>query len=145
MTGSYNYNADIDVQWPFGYGMSYTSFEYSDISVDKQSFAADDDITVSVTVRNSGSVPGMEPVILYSSDWVASITPDVRRVRRFEKVNLKSGESAVVKFTLKASDLAFVGNDGLWTIESGDFEFTAGNQKVRAHCTENKKWSTPNI
>ena len=145
MTGSYNYNADIDVQWPFGYGMSYTSFEYSDISVDKQSFAADDDITVSVTVRNSGSVAGMEPVILYSSDLVASITPDVRRVRRFEKVNLKSGESAVVKFTLKASDLAFVGNDGLWTIESGDFEFTAGNQKVRAHCTETKKWSTPNI
>ena len=145
MTGSYNYNADIDVQWPFGYGLSYTSFEYSNISVDKQSFAADDDITVSVTVRNTGSVAGMEPVILYSSDLVASITPDVRRVRRFEKVNLKSGESTVVKFTLKASDLAFVGNDGLWTIESGDFEFTAGNQKVRAHCTETKKWSTPNI
>ena len=145
MGGAYNYNADIDVQWPFGYGLSYTNFEYSGITVDKQSFAADDDITVSVTVSNTGKVAGMEPVILYSSDLVASITPDVLRVRQFDKVSLKPGESTVVKFTIKASDLAFVGYDGKWILEKGDFEFTVGSQKVKASCTETKKWETPNV
>ena len=87
----------------------------------------------------------MEPVILYSSDLVASITPDVLRVRQFDKVSLKPGESTVVKFTIKASDLAFVGYDGKWILEKGDFEFTVGSQKVKASCTETKKWETPNV
>lgn len=145
MSGAYNYNADIDVQWPFGYGMSYTTFEYSDITVDKASFTPDDEITVSVTVKNTGSIAGMEPVILYSSDLIASITPDVLRVRQFDKINLNPGESTTVSFTLPASDLAFVGYDGHWTLEKGDFEFTIGRQKVKANCTETKVWDTPNI
>jgi len=145
MSGAYNYNADIDVQWPFGYCMSYTTFEYSDITVDKASFTPDDEITVSVTVKNTGSIAGMEPVILYSSDLIASITPDVLRVRQFDKINLNPGESTTVSFTLPASDLAFVGYDGHWTLEKGDFEFTIGRQKVKANCTETKVWDTPNI
>lgn len=145
MSGAYNYNADIDVQWPFGFGMSYTTFTYSDLKVDKAEFTPADDITVSVTVTNSGSVAGMEPVILYSSDLVASITPDVLRVRAFDKVNLKPGESKEVKFTIPAGDLAFVNYNGKWTLEKGDFEFTVANCKAKAVCTETKVWNTPNI
>ncbi len=145
MSGAYNYNADIDVQWPFGFGMSYTTFTYSDLKVDKAEFTPADDITVSVTVTNSGSVAGMEPVILYSSDLVASITPDVLRVRAFDKVNLKPGESKEVKFTIPAGDLAFVNYNGKWTIEKGDFEFTVADCKAKAVCTETKVWNTTNI
>lgn len=145
MSGAYNYNADIDVQWPFGYGMSYTSFEYSDLTVDKTEFAPADELTVSVTVRNTGDREGMEPVLLYSSDLVASITPDVLRLRGFDKISLKPGESRKVTFTIPASDLAFVGYDGRWVLEKGDFDFTVGTLKARTRCTETRKWETPNI
>ena len=145
MAGAYDYNADVSCQWPFGYGMSYTTFEYSDLTVDKTSFTPADNLTVSVTVKNTGSVEGMEPVILYSSDLVASITPDVLRVRGFEKVSLKPGESRKVTFTIPASDLAFVNYQGKWTVEKGDFDFTVDKLKVRTACTETKVWETPNI
>ena len=145
MSGAYNYAADIDIQWPFGYGLSYTTFEYSDLKVDKSVFTPDDDITVSVTVTNTGSVDGKEAVILYSKDLVASISPDVLRVRAFDKVSLKAGESRQVSFTLPASALAFVNYDGKWAVEKGDFEFLTGNQTVGATCSATKVWDTPNI
>ncbi|MDE6342570.1 MAG: glycoside hydrolase family 3 C-terminal domain-containing protein [Muribaculaceae bacterium] len=145
MEGAYNYSADIDVQWPFGFGMSYTTFEYSDLKVDKSSFTAADDLKISVTVKNTGDREGSEPVILYSSDLVASVTPDVLKVRAFDKVQLKPGESKTVEFTIPASDLAFVGIDGRWTLEKGDFEFTTGLLKAKAACTETKIWDSPNI
>ena len=145
MSGAYNYSADIDVQWPFGYGLSYTTFKYSDITVDKTSFTPSDNLTITVNVTNTGSREGMEAVILYSSDLVASISPDVRRVREFKKINLKPGESQKVEFIIPASALAFVGYDGHWTIEAGDFEFTIADQKVKATCTETKVWKTANI
>ena len=145
MEGAYNYSADIDVQWPFGFGMSYTTFEYSGISIDKSEFTSSDNIKVSVNVKNTGSMEGKEAVIFYSSDLVASITPDVLKVRGFDKISLKPGESKTVEFTIPASDLAFVGADGKWIIEKGEFEFTLGNQKVKATCTDTKVWDTPNI
>ena len=145
MSGAYNYSADIDVQWPFGYGLSYTTFKYSDITVDKTSFTPSDNLTITVNVTNTGSREGMEAVILYSSDLVASISPDVRRVREFKKINLKPGETQKVEFIIPASALAFVGYDGHWTIEAGDFEFTIADQKVKATCTETKVWKTANI
>lgn len=145
MTGAYNYNADIDVQWPFGYGISYTEFEYSNIAIDKTSFTSSDELTVSVTVTNKGSKEGMEPVIFYSSDLIASLTPDVMRVRGFDKVSLKPGESKKVEFKIPASDLAFVAYNGKWTLEEGEFEFTIGGKKVKATCTKTKVWDTPNI
>lgn len=145
MSGAYNYSADIDVQWPFGYGISYTTFKYSDISIDKKEFGADDHITVSVNVTNEGKVDGMEPVIFYSSDLVATVTPDVLRVRGFDKVDLKSGETKRVEFTIPASDLAFVNPEMKWTLEKGDFEFTIGTEKIKAKCSETKIWDSPNL
>lgn len=145
MAGAYNYSADIDIQWPFGYGLSYTTYEYSDMKVDKNQFTAYDNLTVSVKVSNTGKVDGMEPVILYSSDVVASTTPDVLRVRAFDKVALKAGESKTVTFIIPAKDLAFVRPDGKWTIEKGDFVFSIGNCKVNAACIATKIWEYPNI
>ena len=145
MEGAYNYSADIDVQWPFGFGLSYTTFEYSGISVDKSEFTPDDDITVTVTVKNTGDKEGMEPVIFYSADLVASLTPDVQRVRGFDKISLNPGESKTVSFTIPASDLAFVNNEMKWTLEEGEFEFIIGNQVVKANCTKTKVWDSPNI
>lgn len=145
MDGAYNYSSDVDVQWPFGFGLSYTTFEYSNISIDKADFNAADELTVKVDVANTGAVEGMEAVIFYSSDLVASITPDVLRVRGFDKINLKPGEKQTVSFTIPASDLAFVGADGKWRLEEGEFEFTLGSQKVKAKCTATKVWDTANI
>lgn len=136
MEGAYNYSADIDVQWPFGFGMSYTTFEYSGIKIDKTEFSPSDVVTVSVDVKNTGKVEGKEGILFYSSDLVASITPDVLRVRGFDKVNLKPGESKKVSFSIPARDLAFVNYDGQWILEKGEFEFTIGGQKVKASCTE---------
>lgn len=143
MAGAYDYTADIDVQWPFGFGMSYTSFEYSDIAVDKNEFSADDTLNISVTVTNTGSMDGMEPVVLYSSDLVASVTPDVLRVRDFDKVSLAPGQSTRVSFALPAANLAFVNPDGKWTLEKGTFRFTIGARTVDAVCTATKVWNSP--
>lgn len=145
MSGAYNYSSDVDVQWPFGYGMSYTTFEYSGIAIDKTEFTPEDMLTVSVNVKNTGSVEGMEAVIFYSSDLVASITPDSKRVRGFDKVNLKPGESTQVTFTIPASDLAFVGQDNKWRVEEGEFTFTLGSEKINAKCTRTKVWDSQNI
>ena len=145
MEGSYNYDAVMDVQWPFGHGLSYTTFAYSDIQVDKDSFKAGDVLKVSVKVTNTGDRAGKEAVLLYSSDLVASLIPDVKRLRGFEKIALEPGESKVVTFELPASELAFVGNDGKWRLEKGDFRLACGGLGVLVKCTETKVWDTPNI
>ena len=139
MAGAYDYDATVDVQWPFGFGLSYTTFEYSNLSLDKPEFASDDTLKISVDVKNTGDKEGMDAVILYSKDLIASITPDVLRVRRFDKINLKPGESKTVEFSLPASDLAFVGYDGEWIIEKGDFEFIIGGKTVKGRCSDTRK------
>ena len=145
MAGAYNYSADIDVQWPFGYGISYTTFSYSDIAINKSEFVPGDVLEISVNVTNTGNRAGMEPVILYSSDLVASITPDVMRVRDFEKVALQPGETVKVVMKLPSENLAFFNHDLKWTVEKGDFEFTLGTEKIRAYCTETAVWDNPNM
>ena len=145
MEGSYNYDAVMDVQWPFGFGLSYTTFDYSDLTVDKTSFQAGDVLKVSVKVTNTGDRAGKEAVLLYSSDLVASLIPDVKRLRGFEKIELQPGESKVVTFELPANELAFVGVDGKWRLEKGDFRLACGGQSVLIGCTETKVWNTPNI
>lgn len=144
MAGAYNYDAVMDVQWTFGTGLSYTTFEYSGLKASATEFGADDVLTFDVTVKNTGSVAGKEAVLLYSSDLVASIVPDVRRLRAFDKIELQPGESKTVTMTVPASDLAFVNAEGRWTLEKGEFRFAAGNQSIVLDCTEDKVWNTQN-
>lgn len=145
MEGVYDYDARVNVQWPFGYGKSYTTFEYSDLKVDKTEFTPSDILTVSVNVTNTGSRDGKEAVLLFSSDLVASVVPDNKRLRGFSKLALMPGETRTVKFTLPASDLAFVNAHGQWTLEEGDFTLQAGNLSVPVHCTTSYTWDRPNI
>lgn len=145
MAGAYDYDAKIVQQWPFGYGLSYTTFEYSGIKVDKSQFKSSDVLTVTLNVKNTGSVAGKESVLLYSSDLIATVTPDSRRLRAFQKVALEPGETKTVTFQLPASDLAFVGQDGHWVLEEGDFILSSGNQIVKVTCTDTKRWETANI
>lgn len=145
MAGAYNYDAQVSVQWMFGYGLSYTTFEYSNLKVDKTNFTAADELTFTVDVTNTGKVAGKEAVLLFSSDLVASLTPDIRRLRAFEKVALQPGETQTVTLKVPASDLAFVGYDGKWILEAGDFRIQVGNQTVDVACNETEKWETPNI
>ena len=145
MAGAYNYDAKVSLQWPFGYGMSYTTYEYSNLRVDKTRFTADDVLTVSVDVRNTGSKAGKESVLLYSSDLVASIVPDNRRLRDFTKIELQPGETKTVTFRLPAKSLAFVGADCKWVLEEGDFTLKVADQTVGIVCNKTRKWDTPNI
>jgi beta-glucosidase len=145
MAGAYNYDAKVSLQWPFGYGLSYTTYEYSNLKVDKQTFTADDILTVTVDVKNTGSRAGKEAVLLYSSDLIASIVPDNKRLRDFTKISLEAGETKTVTFQLPAKSLAFVGADGKWTLEEGDFLLKIGNQQVGTACSKTKIWDTPNI
>ena len=145
MAGAYNYDAKVSLQWPFGYGLSYTTFEYSNLKVDKAQFTANDILTVSVDVKNTGSKAGKEAVLLYSSDLIASIVPDNKRLRDFTKISLEPGETKTVTFQLPAKKLAFVGACGKWTLEEGDFILKVGNQTVPTACTQTKIWDEPNI
>ena len=145
MEGAYNYDAKVSLQWPFGYGLSYNTYEYSNLRVDKSQFGADDVINVSVDVRNTGKRVGKEAVLLYSSDLIASIVPDNRRLRDFTKVELQPGETKSVTFQLPAKCLAFVGADGKWVLEEGDFTLKVGNLTTNVYCNKTKKWDTPNI
>ena len=140
MAGAYDYDATVNVQWPFGFGLSYTTFAYSHLRVDKQHFTKDDVLTVSVDVTNTGQRLGKESVLLYSSDLVASLTPENRRLRAFQKVSLQPQETRTVTFQLPASELAFVGSDGLWTLEEGDFLLTIGNDQVKVTCDQTTTW-----
>lgn len=144
MEGAYDYNAKITQQWGFGQGLSYTTYQYSNLKVDKASFAHDDVIRVSVEVKNTGKVAGKESVLLFSSDLMASMVPDGRRLRAFDKVALQPGESKTVTFDLKANDLAFVGWDGKWILEEGDFKLMVADQQATIHCNETHKWASAN-
>ncbi len=146
MDGLYNYDATMDVQWPFGAGLSYTSFEYSGLkSISPVQFNADDMLTFEVTVKNTGSVKGKEAVLLFSSDIIASKVPDVKRLRQFTKVELNPGESKIVRLEIPAHELAFVGHDGKWRLEKGQFRIACGSESMMIDCTETKVWDTPDI
>ena len=151
MEGAYDYNARITQQWGFGHGLSYTTFEYSNLQVSvlggsaaKSRFTKDDVLTVSVDVANTGLRAGKESVLLFSSDLIASMVPDGHRLRQFEKIELQPGEKRTVTFQLPAADLAFVGYDGRWTLEEGDFLLSVGTQTQTITYTETYTWDSPN-
>lgn len=144
MEGAYDYNAKITQQWGFGYGLSYTSYKYSNLKVSQSDFRHGDIIKVSVDVKNTGKVAGKESVLLFSSDFIASIVPDGRRLRAFDKVELQPGETKTMTFELKADDLAFVGWNGKWRLEEGDFKLMIADQSADIHCTDTYQWPTAN-
>ena len=144
MEGAYDYNAKITQQWGFGYGLSYTSYKYSNLKVSQSDFRHGDIIKVSVDVKNTGKVAGKESVLLFSSDLIASVVPDGRRLRAFDKVELQSGETKTMTFELKADDLAFVGWNGKWRLEEGDFKLMIADQSADIHCTDTYQWPTAN-
>ena len=144
MEGAYDYNAKITQQWGFGYGLSYTSYKYSNLKVSQSDFRHGDIIKVSVDVKNTGKVAGKESVLLFSSDLIASMVPDGRRLRAFDKVELQPGETKIMTFELKADDLAFVGWNGKWRLEEGDFKLMIADQSADIHCTDTYQWPTAN-
>lgn len=144
MEGAYDYNAKITQQWGFGYGLSYTSYKYSNLKVSQSDFRHGDIIKVSVDVKNTGKVAGKESVLLFSSDFIASMVPDGRRLRAFDKVELQPGETKTMIFELKADDLAFVGWNGKWRLEEGDFKLMIADQSADIHCTDTYQWPTAN-
>lgn len=144
MEGAYDYNAKITQQWGFGYGLSYTTYKYSNLKVSQSDFRHGDIIKVSVDVKNTGKVAGKESVLLFSSDLIASMVPDGRRLRAFDKVELQPGETKTMIFELKADDLAFVGWNGKWRLEEGDFKLMIADQSADIHCTDTYQWPTAN-
>lgn len=144
MEGAYDYNAKITQQWGFGYGLSYTSYKYSNLKVSQSDFRHGDIIKVSVDVKNTGKVAGKESVLLFSSDLIASMVPDGRRLRAFDKVELQPGETKTMIFELKADDLAFVDWNGKWRLEEGDFKLMIADQSADIHCTDTYQWPTAN-
>jgi beta-glucosidase len=127
-TGAYNYEGDFNPEYPFGFGLSYTTFEYSNLKINKTQLPlnSNEEIEISIEVKNTGNREGKEVVQLYSSDLYASLIPDVRRLRRFEKITLKPGETKTVTFRLTLNDLAFVNLENKRVVEPGDFELQIG-------------------
>ena len=144
MEGAYDYNAKITQQWGFGHGLSYTSYQYSNLKVSQSDFRHGDIIKVSVDVKNTGKVAGKESVLLFSSDLISSMVPDGRRLRAFDKIELQPGETKTVTFDLNADDLAFVGYDGKWVLEEGDFKLMIADQSADIHCEKTYQWQSAN-
>lgn len=134
--GIYNYENHASVQWWFGEGLSYTTFEYAGLTVDKDTFQGSDILRFTVNVTNTGDRAGKETVMLFSSDDIASVMPDNRRLRAFSKLEIQPGETVAVTLEVPATDLAFVGYDGRWHLEKGSFTFLCGGKYATAVCAD---------
>lgn len=143
MEGAYDYGAQTSVQYPFGYGLSYTTFRYDNLTVSQKDFAPGELLTVTVEVTNSGVVAGKETVMLFSSDLVASLSPDVRRLRAFQKVMLEPGETKTVTMPLPANDLRVRERPRKMDARRGEFMLQVGTQVETIRCKETKVWDTP--
>ncbi|SEK37039.1 glycoside hydrolase family 3 N-terminal domain-containing protein [Parapedobacter koreensis] len=144
MDGVYNYQNSVEFQYPFGHGLSYTEFVYSSLTLDRKTIAPDEDFTVNVTVTNTGGRAGKEVVQLYTSDEYATITPDNKRLRGFEKIELQPGESRQVIFKLNGKDLSFVDYELHRITEEGKFIVTIGDESQTINVTKTKIFDTYN-
>ncbi|TKC00618.1 glycoside hydrolase family 3 N-terminal domain-containing protein [Pedobacter cryophilus] len=131
VAGVYNYDADYNPQYEFGFGLSYTTFKYDNLKMSASKITANDVLTVSVDVTNTGSREGKEVVDLYLSDLYASVTPDIKRLKGFDKISLKPGETKTVSFQLGKNELSFVNQQNKNVVESGDFEIQIANLKTK--------------
>ena len=125
-----NINSGYNPLYPFGHGLSYTSFTYSDLKLSNTTLTSDTKLTVTVTVKNTGERAGKHSVELYTKDLYASVTPCMKRLRSFQKISLNPGESKQVIFTLDKNDLAFVNAQLKTVTEPGDFEVMIGDLKA---------------
>lgn len=129
--GVYNYDADYNPQYVFGFGLSYTTFKYSPIKLSTAALKKGETLTISVDITNTGKVAGKESVLLFTSDLVATlVSPDVKRLRGFDKIDLKAGETKTVTFKITADDLGFINPEGQKVTEDGDFTVQIGDQKI---------------
>ena len=122
--GAYNYVGEVNNLYDFGYGLSYSDFKYSKLSVNKDTFNTDENINIGVSITNESDVDGYETVQLYSSDQYASITPDVKRLRDFTKIHIKAGETKAVSFSLPVSELEFYNINNIPVVEEGKFKIS---------------------
>lgn len=129
--GVYNYDADYNPQFEFGFGLSYTTFKYSNLKLSAKEISENDELTVTVEVTNTGQREGKEVVDLYLSDIYASITPDVKRLKGFQKINLKPNETKTVTFKLSKNELSFINYTSQRVVEPGDFEVTIADLKAK--------------
>lgn len=127
---SFYLDAGTSPLFPFGYGLSYTTFEYSDLKLSSASLSANDNLSVTFTLKNTGKYDGTEVVQLYVQDKVGSVTRPVKELKSFQRVDLKSGESKQVSFTVPVSDLAFWGYDMKYEVEPGDFKLWVGTNSA---------------
>lgn len=128
-TGAYDYGSDFVIQWPFGFGLSYTTFEYSDLKLSTPTLNPDGKLEVSVNVKNTGTRSGKEVVMLFTAAHFASITPDVRRLRGFSKIDLEPGEQKTVSFTIDPNDISFINAQNQRVTEAGNYDVMIGNLK----------------
>jgi beta-glucosidase len=135
--GMYNYESDYAPLYEFGHGLSYTTFEYSNLKLSKTKITEDETLEVSVEVRNTGKRDGKEAVLLYLSDLYASLAPDMKRLKGFEKIELKAGETKTVKFKITKAELSFVNIDSKTIVEPGNFEIKIGKLKAGFELTPN--------
>jgi beta-glucosidase len=136
------YAEEFNPQFEFGHGLSYTTFNYSDIKFSSDTLKGNGSLSIKVNITNTGKLPGQEVIEIYSSDLIASITPSVKRLRKFEKVSLKPGQEKEIKFTLSANDLAFIGKDLKWITEPGEFDIWIGKIKKRIIYKSNKTFTS---
>ena len=125
--GAYNYVGEVNNLYNFGFGLSYSEFEYSDLKINKEQFNINDSIKISVNVKNLSKIDGLETIQLYSSDLYASITPDIKRLRDFKKVKVNAGENKTITFNLPVSELAFVNSENEFVVEPGRFNLSIDN------------------
>jgi beta-glucosidase len=126
---SYDLNAYKPL-YPFGHGLSYTTFQTSGLKVDKNKINVDENITITVTVKNTGSLKGKETVLLYLNDVAASVSRPNKQLKAFKKIELNPGQSENLSFTLTPYDLSFIGIDLKRIVEPGDFKVMVGNETV---------------
>jgi beta-glucosidase len=127
----YSYSFSFNPQYEFGFGLSYTTFSNSDLTFSADTVTRERPITIHVKVKNTGTMSGEETIELYSADLVASITPSLKRLRKFQKTSLEPGESKELVFTITSEDLAFVGKDLKMVTEEGEFDIILGKEKKR--------------
>ena len=127
--GAYNYVGEVNNLYDFGFGLSYTSFEYSNLKLNSNQFSKNENIYLSVDIKNTGEIEGKEVIQVYSKDHYASLTPDIKRLRAFKKIKLKPGEIKNVKFEIQVKDLGFVNYQNKHVVETGKFDLMVGSLK----------------